>query len=184
MHRAWLQPGQAKLVQPFSDRAFMHLDGKSPRHLGPQVDAPPTDDAIDRWIGAADHQVTQFGQLLLGQIRLAARALSGFQTRDARRVVAMHPVAQSLPVHAIEGGRIAARPTLQHQRQGKHATHLRAIGTFARQRPQFCTGVVRTGDLQRRAHRSPQANRLLKASNQISPPWEIRRESQGLRGLV
>jgi hypothetical protein len=53
MHRAWLQPGQAKLMQPFSDRAFMHLDGKSPRHLGPQVDAPPTDDAIGRRIGAA-----------------------------------------------------------------------------------------------------------------------------------
>jgi len=28
----------------------MHLDGKSPRHLGPQIDAPPTDDAIDRWM--------------------------------------------------------------------------------------------------------------------------------------
>jgi hypothetical protein len=25
---------------------------------------------------------------------------------------------------------------------------------------------------------------LLRASNQISPPWEIRRESQGPRGLV
>jgi hypothetical protein len=109
----------------------MHLDGKPPRHLCPQVNALPTDDAIGRRIGAADHQVTQLGLLRLAQIRLAARALPGFQTRHARRVVAMYLVAQSLPIHAIEGGRFAARPTLQHQRQGKHATHLRAIGALA-----------------------------------------------------
>lgn len=108
MHRVWLQPGQAKLMEPFSDRAFMHLEGKSPRHLGPQVDAAPRDDAVGRRIGAADHQVTQFGLLPLGQLRLAARALPEFQTHDARRVAAMHPVAQGLSTHAIEGGRFAA----------------------------------------------------------------------------
>ena len=163
----------------------MHIDRKSPRHLGSQVHAPPPHDTIGRRIGTADHQSTQFGLLRLGQVWLPARASSGFQALDARRVVAMHPVAQGLPVHAVEGGRLAARPALQHQRQGEYAAYLRAIGASARQGPQLRTGVVRAGDLQRRAHQLlPQ--QIARPGYRIGFPqrWESQPEGQGQRGLV
>ena len=64
MHRAWLQPGQAKLMQPFSDRAFMHLDPEPAYNLGAQVNAAPPHHLVPLRIGPRHHQGLQLSFLL------------------------------------------------------------------------------------------------------------------------
>ena len=42
----WLQPAQAKLVQPRADGAFVHRHAEAPRDLLAQVQAPPADHTV------------------------------------------------------------------------------------------------------------------------------------------
>jgi hypothetical protein len=55
---------------------------------------------MDFGIRAGDHQCTQFSHLGLCQPRDCSGWLAGRQTYDPGFVVAMHPVTQSLTVHA------------------------------------------------------------------------------------
>ena len=114
-----LQPGQAELAKPFADRAFMHAHRPPTGYFGLQVDAPPADHLIGRRIGTSDHQFVQLGLLVLGQKWLPARTFARLQAFDAGRIVAMHPIAKGLSIHAVDSRRLAARPTVQNQRQSQ-----------------------------------------------------------------
>ncbi len=46
MKRAWLQPRQLELAQPFADRAFAHGHREAPGNLLAQIDAAPTHDLM------------------------------------------------------------------------------------------------------------------------------------------
>ena len=46
----------------------------------------------------------------------------------------MHPIAERLPVHAIERSRLAPSPAFQHQCNGQDTANLRAIRAFRRRR--------------------------------------------------
>src|SRR5271165_1943427 len=54
MHRLRLQPGQAELMQPFADRAFMDFNREPALDHRQQIDTPPAHDFVAREIGALD----------------------------------------------------------------------------------------------------------------------------------
>src|SRR5580693_8234006 len=101
MHRAWLEPCQAELVQPSADRAFMNFDREAAFHHFPQVHTSPADGFVDRRVGSLDDEFIQFGPLLLCQKGWTTRRRMRLQPLDTSLVVAVNPVAQGLPVHAV-----------------------------------------------------------------------------------
>jgi hypothetical protein len=127
-----LQAREAKLVQPFADRDLMHLHREPPCHHGLQVDAPPADHMVSRRIGSLDHQFAQLDLLLLCQSGRAVAIATGFQAVDTSGVVAMHPIAQGLSIHPVEGSRLATRMAIKNQCQRQKTADLRSIGTLAR----------------------------------------------------
>jgi hypothetical protein len=164
-----LQARQAELVEPLADRAFMHLDREPTRHLGPDVYASPSDHIMFFRIRAVNDQFSQFSLLLLRQGRHASRRPAGFQALHSVGVVAVHPIAQGLPVHAVECGRLAAGTPVKNERQSQKTAHLSAVGAFA---GVFALGphlgeVGRAAKLpkHRPAHTPPASSRPLIASN-------------------
>ena len=171
MTRSRLQTRQAKLMQPPADRVLMHPHRKPPLHLGPQIHTSPTHHAVDLWIGAFDHQVEQLGSLQLAQSRSPARVATRLQAPDAGGIVAMHPVAQGLPVHAVELCRFRARASFQNHRHGQYPPYLRSIRAPVAQPAQVRARMLRSGNLQGRAHPisplSESAHRI-----RVPQPWE------------
>src|ERR1700693_644087 len=81
--------------------------------------------------------------------------MTRLQAVDPSRIVAMHPVAQRLPVHAILLCRLGAGTPLQYQRDRQNAAHLRAITTLAGETPQLRRCPVQASDWDCRAHPMP-----------------------------
>jgi hypothetical protein len=131
MKGAGLQARQAEPVEPFADGVHMHIDRKPPRHLGLDVRASPAHHLMFCRIRTLDDQLSQFGHLLLRQGRHTARRLARFQALHAVSVVAVHPIAQGLPVHAIERSRLAAPTAVKNQGQSQKTANLSAVRAFA-----------------------------------------------------
>jgi hypothetical protein len=161
-----LQARQPELVEPLADGAFMHLDREPACHLGSDVQASPAHHIMFCRIRTLDDQFSQLGLLRLRQGRHTSRRRAGFQAVDAFGVVAMHPIAQGLPVHAIERRRLAARIAVKNEGQSQKTAHLRSVRAFAGDRPQVSACVVRPSDAQRRAHpKSPSCGSHFGTSN-------------------
>jgi len=190
MDRPRLQPGQTELAKPFADRAFMHVHRPSTGDFGLQVHAPPADHLVDRRIRTLDNQFVQLGLLVLGQKWLPAWAFARLQALDAGRIVAMHPVAKGLSIHAVESRRLAARATVQDQRQSEHTPDLCAVGASAGQRPKLRTRMIRSCDLDRRAHivppscESPHRDIESEFRRAGNPPGESESSQVGMRMIV
>ena len=98
--------------------------------------AAPTHHMIDRRVGPLDDEFIQFGHLRLGQDRRRGPGQAGFEAFDTLIVVAMHPIAQRLPVHPVGRSRDAAGMAVQHHRQREKAAHLCAVAALAGECPQ------------------------------------------------
>src|SRR5450432_2612462 len=111
--------------------------------------------------------------------------MTRLQAVDAARIVAMHPITQGLPVHAVLLGRFGARTALQHQRDRKNAANLRAIVALAGETPKFRRCSVQTCDRDRRAHSMPPGARIAagRSSRRIEG-FGTPQESLCQRGLV
>ena len=112
----------------------------------------------------------------------------------ARRVEAFLPWYSSvhrgagyksrLATNAYEEARLAARTAVDDQRQGQQPANLRTVWTFARQRPQFTTGMVRSCETQRRAHpTSPSSDSHIRTANRNDRDLKTP-ESRSHRDLV
>ena len=112
MHRLRLQPGQGKLAKPLADCAFMHCDRPTTRGLGLQIHTPPAIHLMDRQVWPFDHKLTQLGFLRLIKAGRLARALAALEPFNPFRIVAMHPVAEGLSIHAIDRGSFAPAPAI------------------------------------------------------------------------
>ena len=152
MIRARLQTRQAKFVQPSGDRVLMHFHLEPARHFSLQIHASPTNHPMDLRIGPCERQFEQFSPLQLAQARRPTWRQTRPQPFDACCVVAMHPVAQGLPVHAIELRRFSAWPPLQNHRQSQYAPNLSAVRATTAQRAQLRSRVLRTSNFQGCAH--------------------------------
>ena len=109
----------------------------------------------------------------------------GVGALDPLGVVAMHPVAQGLPIHAVERGRFGARAPLQNHRQGQDPSNLRPSGhrpPSARNSVPVCSVRVisRAAPIQCLQHAIRRATALIRNS----PRSRISKMSQPLRGLV
>ena len=146
MHRSRLEPCQADLMQPLADRAFVDFDRKAALDHVQQVHTSPAYDFVGCRVRSLDHQVSQFGHLRFCQKWRAARTGAGFQPFDTRLVVAMNPIAQGLPIHAVGRCGFAARMTIQNHRQRQEPANLRPVAALAGKPPQPSTRMICASD--------------------------------------
>jgi hypothetical protein len=130
------QAGEAEPAQDLADRALVQPDREAGLDQRPQVDPPPAHHAVPVRVGPALHGRRQLGLLPGREARLAPRPGAIAQAREALGVVAVHPVAQGLPVHAGVPRRFLPRAPLQHQGQGERPSRGRRIPAPLRLAPQ------------------------------------------------
>ena len=119
MTRAHGEPAIAKLRQHLADRAFMQHDAEASFQLIAQIHAPPAHHPMTNRIGTRFDQLGQFGLLFRGESWLGTRCLQIVQAAQAFSVVAMHPVAQALAIHAAGFGRGPAICTVENHRNSQ-----------------------------------------------------------------
>src|SRR5262249_50692968 len=111
--------------------------------------------------------------------------MARFEALDALRVIAMHPVAQRLALHAGPLRRFGPGVAIQNERQGQQAPNLSAIAAFRRERAQFVRGVVGSCDGERTAHSILLRPSIgLRGSNRSLKPIPSPEESQRFGRLV
>ena len=178
VRRPRLQPGQVHLTKPLRDRSLMNGYQKVPRDLLPQIDTPPPHDVIHDRIRPGHHQLTKLGHLHLVQQRRWTRTDPRRQARHAVSVIAMHPVAQCLPIHAVHLRGLCARTALQYQRKRKQPPDDLAVLLARCQAAQIGSRMIRVCDGDRLTHIDPRsANRAqVKESHAATggnPPREV-----------
>ena len=109
-----LKAGQAQFAQPFADRALLKRYPKSASDFVTQIHTTPAHHMMHQRIWTRDDQLEQFLHLGGRQLRCWAGSATRYQTVSTDLVVTMHPIAQSLPVHARLPRRILAATALQH----------------------------------------------------------------------
>src|SRR6185312_7505503 len=144
---------------------------------------------------AAHYQLTKLGHLRLVQQRQGTHSDPRLQTRYAISVMAMHPVAQRLAIHAVHLCRFCARAALQDQRQRKQPPHDLAVPSralavlLARGNPaQISRRMIRVRDDDRLTHDDPPAPESAQATESQTasggnPPRESRPEVSGITPL-
>ena len=85
-----------------------------------QVDPAPAHHTVCVDVRSFADQLGQLRFLLGRQPRLGPRRHAIGQARHAEIIVAMHPVAQCLTIHAALRGRVAAADALQYKRKRQH----------------------------------------------------------------
>ena len=136
-------------MQQLADRALVQLDVVAGLDQCLEVDPSPTHHAVPIRVRSPLHDRRQLGPLLRGEARLAPRPGPVAQAGEPSRVVAMHPVAQGLPVHAGVPRRFLPRGPLQHQGQGQHPPRGRRVPAPPRLAPQFAGAQLAPRDRDR-----------------------------------
>ena len=145
---------EAETAQQVANRPLGERDPVALRDHARQVDPPPPHHAVLRKAGALPHQLSHFPHLFRRQTRPRSRSRSVRKPRHALRVVAVHPIAQGLPVHPARRRSLAPRLAFHHQCQRQHPT--RRIGVLRARR--------RSPQLRRRQFRPSNRNRRHLAS--------------------
>ena len=149
--RAHGQAPEAQPAQQLAHRALVQPRPEAPFDEVAQIGAAPARQAavLGRVRPRLDPPF-HLGLLRRRQARLRAGAARPVgQARDALGVVAVHPVAQRLPVHAALGRRLAPRAALQHQRDRQHPTRRLRIPRPRRLPPQVRRRQFGPGDRHR-----------------------------------
>ena len=163
MLRPRRQPAEAQTAEQGAHGA--HAKGHAePRLDDPhQVDTTPPHHAVLGRIGALPNDLRHRLLLFRRQPGFgpATRLLVVVKTRQAHRVVAVHPIAQGLAIHTAQPCRIRPRCALANHRQGQHPSVDRrrrsTIGISAARRclPKRLGRVIRPRQLNRLAHIAP-----------------------------
>ena len=110
-------------VEEFANRALMRLHAKPRCNRTLQVHARPAHHLVPRPLRPAFDQPFEFGFLLARQLwRTPGVSVVG-KARDAAAVVAMHPAAQRLAIHAAAFGGDRTIRAFKHQGQSQDAPH-------------------------------------------------------------
>lgn len=130
----------AREVQPghqLADGALVQLHAELPVDRVAQVDQTPADDMVLFQRRALADPIGH-GCLLLWRQLARWRAGVGqvLQTVQSTVVVAVHPIAQGLPVHARRLRRRSPGGAFKHEGQRQHATRCRRVLASRRRRPQ------------------------------------------------
>ncbi len=153
--RADRYPAKAKAMQEIADRTFGQRDAKLPLDLAGQIDASPANHLVVGEVRAGADPLCHRRRLLRRQLRRRSRRPPVRQPRQSFGIIAMHPIAQRLPVHAAVRRRLLARGAVKHQRQCQHPACRRGILAARRRPPKSRRIQIQTDDRDRAHHRSP-----------------------------
>jgi hypothetical protein len=116
------QAAEAQPIQQGADAALVQGDVELGLDLADEIHPAPAVHAVLDRVGTTAHPVGDLAFLFRGEAALGAEdAVAVGQAGQALIVIAMHPVAQCLAVHAGGLGRLGARGALEDKRQGQHA---------------------------------------------------------------
>ena len=134
MARACRDVAEVQTSQQFAHRPLVHVHAECGRNLVTQVDQPPAHDLVAIGIRPLAHPLGH-PLFLLGRQLPGRRARVGtvLQTGEAICIVAVHPIAQRLPVHPGAARRLGPALAFHHQSQRQCTPRLRAV-TAARRR--------------------------------------------------
>ena len=108
---------KAKLLEQPADMAPVIGNAEALLDDMLEVDAPPAHDTIGGGIGTDLDDSGQFGLLVRRQARGWSAIPGIFQPVRPGDIEPVHPVAQCLPVHAANPGRIGPAHPIKHRRQ-------------------------------------------------------------------
>ena len=145
MKRAWLQPGQPQLVQPFTNGAFRHRNREPAEHFIAQIGTAPAHDMMDLGVRAGNDQCSQLGHLGCSQFRSCSRGLAGYQSVGAGLVEPMDPITEGLAVHAGLTRCFKPGTAFQHHRDCQQPPGLCGVGIPRRQGAKGRGGSILAG---------------------------------------
>src|SRR5690242_8272772 len=140
---------EAEPAQDLADRALVQASPEAGLDQGLEVDPPPPHHAVAVGVRPPLDGGRQLRFLLGREPRPAPRPGPVAQARETLGVVAVHPVAQGLPVHAGVPRRLLPRAPLQHQRQGEHPPRGRRLPAPPRLPPQLAGAQLAPRDRDR-----------------------------------
>ena len=149
-----------------------------------QVDPTPAHHAMLGKPRPLADQLCNLRLLLRRQPRLRTGRDTVRQPRQAKLIVAMHPVAQSLPIHPTELRRLGACAPVQHKRQRQHPTRRIRVSRSRRRMPQpRCIQLPPRDPNPSHHHLSPRID--TRVVNHGKRPNGIRDESRhGAAGII
>jgi hypothetical protein len=109
-----------------------------------EVDAPPAHRAVDRRVRAGSHYPGKLRLLRRRQPPRISPAAVILQSGGTKRVEAMGPVAQRLPVHAADLRRLCAAHPVQNRRNRQQPPALARVLRRYRQTAQFRRRMARS----------------------------------------
>jgi hypothetical protein len=121
------EPPEAETTKQIPDRTLGQLDPIALLDHLREIDPPPSHNSMLGQIRPFANKLRHRALLLGSELPLGSRSGSIMQSFQTFGVVAMHPVAQALSIHAAGGGCLAPGLAFQHQRQGQHPPGCRDI---------------------------------------------------------
>jgi hypothetical protein len=109
--------GKAELLQNRSDIALVKVDVETLLDDALQIDAPPAHDAVAGAVGTRFNERGEFGFSLRRQTGLDATGVAIQKPVGPQLIETMNPVAQRLPIHAADPGRVGPVHAIQNRRQ-------------------------------------------------------------------
>jgi hypothetical protein len=98
--------GEAERLQELADCALVITNPEPLEDDALQVDSAPAHHTVDGLVRPSCNEFGYLGPLIIRQARLGTLGPAVQKTLGAMRVEAMDPVAQRLPVHAADPGRL------------------------------------------------------------------------------
>lgn len=120
-------PTEAEAMKQIADRTLGQLDPIALLDHVREVDPPPSHHAMFGQVRPVANQLRHLSFLFRRQPWFGSGRGSIMQPFQTFSIVAMHPVAQALSIHAAGGRRLLARFAVQHQRQGQHPPRRRNV---------------------------------------------------------
>ena len=155
MARPCREAPETQSAQQRTDAALRQVHAEPCLDHACKVDPPPAYHAVLRDRRPVRNEAGNRRILLGAQSRLGPWRRPIRQTSKPRFVVAVHPVAQRLAVHAALLRRLGARAALQHQCQGQHPPRRVAVRRARRHPPKSRRVQIPTRDRNSHRHRPP-----------------------------
>ena len=136
MHRTHRELAVAKLVQQLANTALVQLDAERACDTLLEIDTPEPHHAVFSQGGALLYPARNAALLNPAQASRAATACPIGKPLQPRLVVAVHPVAQGLPVHAAGSRSVLAARPVQYQRNSQGTGFGSRVGSEPAQEPE------------------------------------------------
>ena len=151
-HRDAAKP---ETTQQVADRALRQAEAPRLLDLAGQIDTPPANHPVFGELRTGPHPSRHHRRLLRVELWRRTRCPLVGQAGKSHRVVAMHPIAQALPVHPAARCGLLPRAPVKHQRQRQHPTRRGRVPAVSRRPPKPGRVQLPTGDLNRFRHPIP-----------------------------